>query len=78
MTLLGRETPDLPAEMLFSDIEIWVLEDFGQERGERRPDNLGGGRSGGLSALRGKQGAVPGAEILWKALHSARGRHSGS
>ena len=25
MTLLGRETPELPAEVLFSDLEIHVL-----------------------------------------------------
>ena len=28
MTLLGRGAPELPAETLFSDIEIAVLEDF--------------------------------------------------
>lgn len=32
MTLLGRETPDLPAEVLFSDIEIEVLNSFAKKK----------------------------------------------
>jgi len=32
MTLLGRETPDLPAEVFFSDIELEVLEAFAKTR----------------------------------------------
>ena len=41
MTLLGRDTPELPAETLFTEIELAVLEDFAQERRRERPDNLG-------------------------------------
>ena len=41
MTLLGRDTPELPAETLFTEIELAVLEDFAQERRLERPDNLG-------------------------------------
>jgi hypothetical protein len=43
LTLLGRETPDLPAEVLFSDLELKVLEayakknDSGPPRGSGRP-----------------------------------------
>ena len=33
MTLLGRETPELPAEVLFSDIEIEVLNSFAKKKG---------------------------------------------
>lgn len=31
MTLLGRETPDLPAEVLFSDIELRTLRAFSKK-----------------------------------------------
>ncbi len=41
MTLLGRDTPELPAETLFSDIEIAALEDFAKDRKLPRPDNIG-------------------------------------
>lgn len=33
MTLLGRETPDLPADVLFSDIEIRTLRAYAKKRG---------------------------------------------
>ena len=33
MTLLGRETPELPAEVLFSDLEIEVLHAFAKKNG---------------------------------------------
>ncbi len=33
MTLLGRETPDLPAEVLFSDLELKVLEAYAKKNG---------------------------------------------
>ena len=32
MTLLGRETPELPAEVLFADLELTVLEAFATTR----------------------------------------------
>jgi hypothetical protein len=41
MTLLGREVPELPAEILLSDIELRVLGDFAQSRGRSRPTQLG-------------------------------------
>ena len=41
MTLLGRERPKLPAEVLFSDMEILALKDFAQDRRLSLPDNLG-------------------------------------
>lgn len=41
MTLLGREVPELPAEILFSDIELRVIGDFAQSRGRSRPTQLG-------------------------------------
>lgn len=41
MTLLGREAPGLPPELLFSDLELRVLGDFAQSRGRSRPTQLG-------------------------------------
>jgi hypothetical protein len=41
MTLLGREVPELPAEILFSDIELRVIGDLAQSRGRSRPTKLG-------------------------------------
>jgi hypothetical protein len=32
MTLLGRQCPDLPADMLFSDLEIEVLQAYAKKR----------------------------------------------
>jgi hypothetical protein len=41
MTLLGREVPDLPAECLFSDIEIKTLQAYAQKRGLPPPTLIG-------------------------------------
>lgn len=41
MTLLGRQVPELPAEILFSDIELSVIGDFAQSREHSRPTKLG-------------------------------------
>ena len=41
MTMMGRETPELPADILFSDIEIMALEDFATDRKLPAPGNLG-------------------------------------
>ena len=41
MTLLGREVPELPAEILFSDIELRVIGDLAQSRNRNRPTTLG-------------------------------------
>ena len=32
MTLLGRETPELPPEVLFSDLEIKVLKAYAEKK----------------------------------------------
>jgi hypothetical protein len=31
MTLLGRESPDLPADILFSDLELKVLDAYAKK-----------------------------------------------
>ena len=41
MTMMDRETPELPADILFSDIEIMALEDFASDRKLLAPGNLG-------------------------------------
>ena len=40
MTLLGRECPELPAEVLFSDFEIDVIEAYAKKR-VAQPTQLG-------------------------------------
>ena len=40
-TLLGREKPELPTEVLFSDIEIAPLRDCAKDRKQSEQDNLG-------------------------------------
>ena len=73
LTLLGRDTPELPAELLFSEIEIRLLEDFAQLRRLERPDNLGKAVlavaiMGGYLNFRRKRYAAPGAKVLWTGL----------
>lgn len=41
MTLLGREVPDLPAEVLFSDVEVRTLRAYAKKKGLRPPVLLG-------------------------------------
>ena len=41
MTLLGRETPELPTEVFFTQIQMRVLRHFASKRGLAAPDNLG-------------------------------------
>lgn len=41
MTLLGREQPGLPPELLFTDTEIEVLQAFAHSRGQPPPTTLG-------------------------------------
>lgn len=68
MTLLGREVPELPAELLFSDIELRVLGDFAQSRQRQRPTTLG--EAVLLVAILGgylsrKRDPPPGHQLIW-------------
>jgi hypothetical protein len=69
MTLLGREVPELPAEILFSDIEIEVLSAWANSRRYTRPpNNLG--EAVRLTAMLGgyigrKHDPPPGHELMW-------------
>lgn len=69
MTLLGREDPDLPAQWLFSDLEIRVLGAFAASRGFPPPEDLGAtvlvlARLGGYLAR--KHDPPPGPQLMWQ------------
>ena len=68
MTLLGRETPDLPAEVLFSDIELRTLAAYARKR--RRPEPTCLGDAVRLLAILGgylarNSDPPPGHQLLW-------------
>ena len=67
MLRLGREVPELPAELLFSDSELRVLAVFARSRKLPTPQHLGEAvqtlaRLGGWT---GRSRAPPGAQLLW-------------
>ena len=67
MVRLGREVPELPAEVLFSDIELRVLTTFARSRTLTPPQHLGQAvellaRLGGCLA---RTRDPPGAQLLW-------------
>ena len=69
MTLLGRESPELPAEILFADYEISVLKAIALQRRLIAPTKLGAAvdlvaRLGGYLAR--KNDPPPGHEIMWR------------
>lgn len=68
MTLLGREAPSLSAEILFSDLEIKVLNAFAQKKNYSPPDSLGAAvklvaKMGGY--LDRANDPPPGHQIMW-------------
>ena len=69
MTLLGREVPDLPAEVLFTDIEVEVLTAYAKSRRDLKPpERLGDAvrlvaRLGGYQAR--KSDPPPGHQVIW-------------
>ena len=69
MTLLGRETPELPAEVLFSDIELRVLRTFAKKKRLKPPTLLGDAvklvaKIGGY--LGRSNDPPPGHQLLWQ------------
>ncbi len=71
MTLMGRDTPELPAETLFAEIEIAALKDFARDRRQAAPDNLGLAvltlaMLGGYLNFKRKRYAAPGHQVLWE------------
>ena len=69
MTLLGREAPDLPPEVLFTDIELEVLTAFAKSRRDLKPPRRLGdavrlvARMGGH--LGRKRDPPPGHQVIW-------------
>ena len=80
MTLLGRETPQLPAEVLFSDIEIRTLRAYAKKKGLNPPTLLGDAvllvaAIGGY--LGRKNDPPPGHQLLWLGYTSFRHMSAG-
>jgi len=70
MTLLGREVPELPAELLFSNAELRVLGDYAQTRRRPRPRPTQLGQAVLLVATLGgylnrNNDPPPGHELMW-------------
>ena len=69
MTLLGRECPELPAEVLFSDIEIEVLSAHAVKKSTDPPTQLGEAVQliASLGGYLGrKKDPPPGHQIMWR------------
>ena len=69
MTLLGRETPELPADVLFSDVELRTLRAYAKKRGLAAPVLLGEAvrlvaKIGGY--LGRNSDPPPGHQLLWQ------------
>jgi hypothetical protein len=69
MTLLGRETPEIPADVLFTDIEIEVLQTYAEQSRLKSPQDLGStirlvARLGGYLDRRGDP--PPGHQVMWE------------
>jgi hypothetical protein len=80
MTLLGRETPELPAELMFSDIELTVLGAFARSRALPAPTNLGEAvrmvaRLGGYLAR--TRDPPPGHQLMWYGYATLQGMCAG-
>lgn len=67
MVQLGREVPELPGDLLFSDGELRVLATFARSRKLPPPTRLGDavGLVGRLGGWLGRQRDPPGAQSLW-------------
>lgn len=69
MTLLGRETPDLPPDVLFSDMEIKVLKAYAKKKALCPPDNIGEAVKlvAKLGGYLGRSGdPPPGHQLMWQ------------
>ena len=67
MVRLGREVPELPAELLLSDIELRVLTTFARSRSLTPPRHLGEAVEllARLGGWLGRTRDPPGAQLLW-------------
>ena len=67
MVRLGREVPELPSELLFSDGELRVLATFARSRELPHPERLGDavGLVARLGGWLGRTRDPPGAQLMW-------------
>ena len=67
MVRLGREVPELPGELLFSDGELRVLATFARSRELPPPERLGDavGLVARLGGWLGRTRDPPGAQLMW-------------
>ena len=67
MVRLGREVPDLPAELLFSDAELRVIAVFAKSRQRPPPTRLGAATElvACLGGWLGRTRDPPGAQLMW-------------
>ena len=67
MVRLGREVPELPSELLFSDGELRVLATFARSRELPAPERLGDavGLVARLGGWLGRTRDPPGAQLMW-------------
>ena len=71
MTMPGRETPELDASVLFSDLELMVLEDFAEFENLKQPTNLGNAMPAVAimcGCLNRKNDRPPGYKLIWKGI----------
>ena len=73
MVRLGREVPELPSELLFSDGELRVLATFARSRELPPPERLGDavGLVARLGGWLGRTRDPPGAQLMWHGYTSA-------
>ena len=80
MTLLGRDQPDLPPDVLFSELEIRVLKAFAAEHGIDPPRTLAAAallaaRIGGH--IHRPRGPPPGTKVIWRGTATLAGMSLG-
>jgi hypothetical protein len=73
--LLGRECPGLPADILFSEVELRLLKAFARQRKLEGPATVGiavklVARLGGYMAR--NSDPPPGHEVMWRGLSTLR------
>lgn len=70
MTLMGREYPNLPAELLFSDLELRVLKAIAQKKKKQQPPATLGSAVRLVAMLGGYIGRAndppPGHQVMWQ------------
>ena len=80
MTLLGREAPSLPADVIFTDVEIKVLTAYAQKKNTSTPETLGAAvklvaKMGGY--LDRANDPEPGHQTMWRGYDYLQGMCEG-